>query len=144
MNSNENSILEIETIIVGGGQAGLSVGRYLKEYGRPFLILEKSDSIGSAWAERYDSLVLDSFAKYGQLDGFPFPGDLMRKPTKDEVVAYLQSFAKKYGLSPQFSTEVSKIEKVDGSFLVHTNRGIYRCRFVVLATGPFHKPFLPK
>src|SRR3989338_7018331 len=75
MGSNDTFLGEVETIIIGGGQAGLSVGRYLKEYGHSYLILEKSDSIASSWKGRYDSLVLDSFAKYSHLEGFPFQGD---------------------------------------------------------------------
>src|SRR3989344_1599563 len=143
MNSNENSILEIETIIVGGGQAGLSVGRYLKEYSRPFVILEKNGGIGQSWESRYDSMVLDSFAKYGRLADFPFPGDQMRQPTKDETAAYLKSFAKHYDIRPQFSTEVLSIEKKENKFVLKTNKGIYQAKFVVLATGVFQKPFLP-
>src|SRR3989338_7816971 len=114
----ENFIEEVETIIVGGGQVGLSVGRYLKEQGRQFIILEKNESIGLSWKNRYDSMQLDSFAKYSQLEGFPFPGDPMRHAKKDEVVVYLQSFAKNYNINPQFSTEVSSIEKEKDEFIV--------------------------
>ena len=143
-NKMENFIEEVETIIVGGGQVGLSVGRYLKEQGRQFIILEKNESIGLSWKNRYDSMQLDSFAKYSQLEGFPFPGDPMRHAKKDEVVVYLQSFAKNYNINPQFSTEVSSIEKEKDEFIVKTNRGVYRARFIVLATGPFQKAYIPK
>ncbi len=135
---------EVETIIVGGGQAGLSVARYLKERNHSFLILEKNKNIGASWEARYDSLVLDSFAKYSRLEGFPFPGDQMHQPLKDEVVEYLQDFAEYFDLRPKFETEVFKIEKVKEKFVMHTSKGIYKARFVVLATGPFQKPFIPE
>ena len=145
---NSDFLGEVETIIVGGGQAGLSVGRYLKELGRPFVILEKNENIGQPWIDRYDSLVLDSFAKYSQLEGFPFWGSLwgdpLRHAGKNEVIIYLQSFAKHYNIVLQFSTEVCKIEKEKDRFVVYTNKGIYNAHFVVLATGPFQKPFIPK
>ncbi len=134
----------VETIIVGGGQAGLSVARYLKESGREYLILEKNKKLGESWANRYDSLILDSYAKYSNLEDFPFVGDPMRHPHRDEVVEYLTSFAKHFDLHPQFSTEVLGIEKENDKFKVLTSKGIYTSKFLVLATGPFHKPFIPE
>src|SRR5688572_17355680 len=100
MQSKENFLGEVETIIIGGGQAGLSVGRYLKERGRKFLILEKGGSIGSSWQERYDSLIVDSFAKYSNLPDFPFKGDPYRQPGKDEIADYIRLFAKYFNLVP--------------------------------------------
>ena len=135
---------ETGVIIVGGGQAGLSVGRYLKEFGHPFIILDKNDGIGVSWRNRYDSLVLDSFAKYSQLEDFPFNIDPMRQASKDEVVSYLQSFAKYYDITPHFYTEVLNIEKHNNEFIVKTNKGFYKAKFVVLATGPFQQPLIPK
>src|SRR3989338_9902928 len=148
MDTTSPKLPQTETIIIGAGQAGLSVARYLKELGRPFIILEKNEYIGRSWVDRYDSLVLDSFAKYSQLEGFPFWGSLwgdpLRHAGKNEVIIYLQSFAKHYNIVPEFSTEVYKIEKNKDIFIVHTNKGTYYGRFVVLATGPFQKPFIPK
>ncbi len=140
----EDNVPYTETIIIGAGQAGLSVARFLKENSHPFIILEKNSEIGSSWKERYDSLVLDSFAKYSQLEDFPFSGDPMRHARRDEVVDYLKAFAKKYYIFPQFSTEVYKIEKIVDTFTVQTSKGIYRSKNVVLATGPFHEPHIPE
>lgn len=144
MENKANFLGYIDTIIVGGGQAGLSVGRYLKEAKRPFLILEKSQKIGSTWESRYDSLKLDSFAKYSFLEDFPFLGDQMRQVGKDEVATYLENFAKHFDITSQFSTEVLNIRREEKKFIVTTNKGTYHAKFVVLATGPFHKPFIPE
>jgi putative flavoprotein involved in K+ transport len=133
----------IDTIIIGAGQAGLSVARYLKESNIPFLILEKGSEIGLSWKDRYDSLVLDSYATYSELEGFPFLGDKKRQPTKDEVAEYLQSFAADIGLAPIFNTEVLSITKDGEEFIVTTNKDTYRSKSVVLATGPFTTPFIP-
>ncbi len=137
----------IDTIIIGAGQAGLSVARYLKEHGVPYIILEKESEVGFSWAHRYDSLILDSFAKYSQLEGFPFSGDDKRQPSKDEVSEYLQAFARHFDINPVFDTEVSSIQKENKGensiFIVKTSRGVYRARSVVLATGPFHSPYIP-
>lgn len=134
---------EIETIIVGGGQAGISVGRFLVQCKKPFVILEKNSKIGQSWEDKYDSLALDSFAKYSGLKDFPFPGDRIRHPKKEEAASYLRAFAAHFAVYPNFSTEVLKIEKENGKFILTTNRGIFRSKFVVLATGPFAKPIIP-
>jgi putative flavoprotein involved in K+ transport len=139
----KNNLGKTHTLIIGAGQAGLSVGRYLKEYSIPFIILEKENSIGTSWSQRYDSLVLDSFAKYSNLEGFPFTGDKKRHPTKDEVAHYLQSFATHFGITPVFNTSVSNITKDGELFIVETNSGIYEAHAIVIATGPFQIPLLP-
>lgn len=133
-----------ETIIIGGGQAGLSVGRYLKSLNREFVILEQTQEVGTTWKNRYDSLVLDSFAKYSQLEDFPFKGDGMHQPTKDEVVEYLKSFKEHFDLNINLNTRVIKVEKNNDHFTVETDKGTYISKFVVLATGPFHTPYVPE
>lgn len=135
--------METETVIIGAGQAGLSVARYLKDAGRSFVILDMAQEIGSSWADRYDSLVLDSFAQYSHLEGFPFPGDQNRQPTKDEVAKYLKAFAAQHDLHPTFETKATKIQKIGGLFVVATERKIYTAKNVVLATGAFQKPKMP-
>ncbi len=133
----------IETLIIGAGQAGLSMARYLKEYNHPFIILEKESEVGTSWIRRYDSLILDSFARYSHLEGFKFPGDQKRQPTKNEVAQYLKSFSAHFGLTPVFGTEVFSIKKEGSVFTVTTNNGIYHASNVVIATGPFHTPYIP-
>lgn len=135
--------METDTLIIGAGQAGLSVARYLKERGQSFLILEKHLEIGSSWRERYDSLVLDSFAKYSHLDAVPFLGDQYRQPTKNEVADYLKNFASHFDIKPIFGIRVLAIEKQEGLFIIKTEKEIYRAKNVVLATGPFQKMHVP-
>ncbi|HYT68186.1 MAG TPA: FAD-dependent oxidoreductase, partial [Vicinamibacterales bacterium] len=74
-----------DVIVVGGGQAGLSVGYYLKKLGLNFVILDASARIGDAWRKRWDSLRLFTPARYNGLDGMPFPGPPHAFPTKDEM-----------------------------------------------------------
>lgn len=140
---NNMEKVAISTVIVGAGQAGLSVARYLQEAGVSYVVLEKEKEIGTSWKNRYDSLVLDSFAQYSHLEGFPFPGDQKRQPTKDEVAQYLQSFAAKHSIVPIFDTEIFSIEKDPVGFTVTTNKTQYKAQNVVIATGPFNTPFIP-
>ncbi len=135
--------MQTDTVIIGAGQAGLSIAKYLQEFGRSFVILEKNDHIGASWEDRYDSLTLDSFAKYSHLEGFPFPGDQKRQPSKDEVADYLRAFAHTFGLAPIFCTTVRRITKNEFGFGVETTNGTYYAKHVVLATGPFDAPYIP-
>src|SRR5262245_45541599 len=83
----------IHTLVIGGGQAGLSVGYYLAKRGIPFRILDASERIGDAWRNRWDSLKLFTPAKYVDLPGMPYPGR-EAFPTKDDIAGYIENYAK--------------------------------------------------
>ena len=87
-----------ETVIVGGGQAGLSVGYHLKKQGRSFVILDASERIGDSWRNRWDSLRLYSPAFRDGLPGMPFPAPRTAYPTKDEMGDYLEAYATRFEL----------------------------------------------
>jgi putative flavoprotein involved in K+ transport len=65
----------LDVAVIGGGQAGLAIGHLLARRGLRFLILEAGDAVGSAWRDRWDSLVLFTPARFSGLPGLPFPGD---------------------------------------------------------------------
>src|SRR6266576_6706386 len=87
-----------ETVIIGGGQAGLTVGYHLAKRRRPFVILDANQRIGDAWRNRWDSLHLFTPARYSGLDGMAFPAPAHSFPTKDEMADYLQSYAARFEL----------------------------------------------
>ncbi len=87
-----------ETVIVGGGQAGLSVGYHLKQQGHSFVILDASERIGDSWRNRWDSLRLYSPAFRDGLPGMPFPAPRSAYPTKDEMGDYLEAYATRFEL----------------------------------------------
>jgi hypothetical protein len=87
-----------ETVIIGGGQAGLSVGYHLKKQGRPFVILDANERIGDAWRNRWDSLRLFTPARYSGLTGWRFPAPAVSFPTKEEMADYLESYAARFDL----------------------------------------------
>src|SRR3546814_10039304 len=99
----------VETVVIGGGQAGLSVGYHLKRRGLPFVILDGQERIGDVWRERWDSLRLFTPAKFNGLDGMPFPtpGDYF--PTKDEMADYLEAYAARFELPVGSGARVDQI-----------------------------------
>jgi putative flavoprotein involved in K+ transport len=132
-----------EIIIVGAGQAGLSIGYWLKRQQRSFLLLEAGPRIGESWRQRYDSLVLFTPRRYSALPGLTFPGAPAGCPAKDEVADYLHTYADHFALPVQVDTQVVDMQKHAETFVLHTTQGIYQAATVIVATGPFHHPRIP-
>ncbi len=99
----------IETVIVGAGQAGLSVGYHLKKRGRSFIIVDGNDRIGDNWREQWDTLRLFTPAKYDGLPGMRFPAEKWHFPQKDEVADFVESYALKWDLPVRMSTRVDRL-----------------------------------
>jgi putative flavoprotein involved in K+ transport len=136
---------DMEVAVIGAGQAGLTMGYFLVRQGRRFSILERADSIGSAWHERWESLTLFTPRRYSALPGLPFPGDPDGYPTRDEVIAYLERYAETFQLPIELNSEVKKLELGDNErFRLELDDRTIAADQVVVATGPFQKPFVPK
>src|SRR5215471_14603157 len=108
----------IDTIVIGGGQAGLAVGYHLQRQHLPFLIIDANPRIGDAWRNRWDSLRLFSPARYCGLPGLPFPGQGDAFPTKDDMADYLQVYAKHFQLPIQNGIKVDTLTTDRGRFVV--------------------------
>lgn len=90
--------MRTDTIIIGGGQAGLAMGYHLARRGREFVILDAAPRVGHIWRNRWDSLALFTPAFYSALPGMPFAGDPHRYPGKEEVADYLEAYAARFRL----------------------------------------------
>ena len=108
----------IETVVVGGGQAGLSVGYHLARRGLSFVILDANERIGDAWRKRWDSLRLFTPARFNGLDGMPFPGPGYSFSTKDEVADYLETYAVRFRLPVRTGVRVKHLSRNGARFLV--------------------------
>jgi putative flavoprotein involved in K+ transport len=133
-----------DTIVIGAGQAGLATGYHLQQAGLSFLILEAGDQPGGSWPHFYDSLSLNSTARYSSLPGLSFPGQPDHYPRRDEAVAYLRSYATHFGLPIVTGAGVVKVERSGRFFRVITgDKGSYKARTIVAATGFFGQPHMP-
>lgn len=132
-----------DVAVIGAGQAGLAIGYFLAQQGRRFVILESADSVGSAWRNRWDSLVLFTPRRYDSLPGLAFPGDPDGYPNRDEVIAYLEQYAASFGLPIEFNRRVRSVTKEGGRFVVESSDRRIDADQVVVATGPFQVPNLP-
>jgi putative flavoprotein involved in K+ transport len=133
----------VETIVVGAGQAGLSVGYHLSQLGRPFMILEANERVGDPWRRRWDSLRLFTPARFDGLDGLPFPAPPHYFPTKDEMAAYLEGYVDHFHLPVHTGTRVERLSRSGDVFLAETNRGSYTADNVVVAMSNFQRPKVP-
>jgi putative flavoprotein involved in K+ transport len=134
-----------ETVVIGGGQAGLAVGYYLKQAGRSFVILEAGARIGDAWRSRWDGLRLFTPARYDGLPGMAFPASPHSFPTKDQVADYLETYAAEMRLPVRTGIRVSGLwpsEPGDG-FVIAAGRRHFRAAQVVVTTGAYRRPRVP-
>jgi putative flavoprotein involved in K+ transport len=135
---------DYEVVVIGAGQAGLGIGYFLEQQGRKFVILEGADSIGSAWRERWESLTLFTPRRYSSLPGLLFPGDPEGYPDRDEVIAYLERYAERFELPIELNGQVRKLTAEHGRFVLEVDRRTITADRVVVATGPFQKPYVPE
>jgi putative flavoprotein involved in K+ transport len=134
---------QIETVIVGGGQAGLAVGYHLARRGRAFIILDANELPGDAWRKRWDSLQLFTPAYLSDLPGMDFPGPLIRCPNKDQMADYLEAYAARFDLSLRTGMQVDSITKNTGGFIVRAGDHLFGADNVVLATGGYQAAYVP-
>ncbi len=135
-----------ETIVIGGGQAGLAVGHHLARRGRSFVILEAGDRIGESWRNRWTGLRVFTPARYDGLPGMPFPASPHALPTKDEVADYLAAYARAHGPpDPNRSPRRRSSAQADGGdgFVVTAGRRRFEAKEVVVATGAYSTPRIP-
>jgi putative flavoprotein involved in K+ transport len=133
----------VETIIIGAGQAGLSVGYHLSRLGMPFLILEANGRIGDSWRKRWDSLRLFTPAQFDGLAGMPFPAPAHAFPTKDEMADYLESYAAKFKLPVRAGVKVDRLSKRGDKFIVDAGDHRFEANSVVIAMANFQSPRVP-
>jgi len=131
------------TVVIGGGQAGLSVGYHLRQHGRSFVILDAGARIGDNWRKRWDSLRLYSPARRDALPGMPFPARSTAYPTKDEMADYLEAYAARFELPLRSGTPVDTLAKENGRYVAAAGDRRFEADNVVIATGVFQKPHLP-
>jgi putative flavoprotein involved in K+ transport len=132
-----------ETVIIGGGQAGLATGYELKKRGRPFVILEASEAIGDSWRKRWDSLRLFTPAKYDGLPGMRFPAPRWSFPTKDEMGDYLEVYARRFELPVRTGVSVDRVYHDGDHYVVESGHRAFAADNVVVATGAHRVPKLP-
>lgn len=133
----------IQTVVIGGGQAGLAVGYHLARANRPFVILDAHERVGDAWRKRWDSLRVFSPARLDGLPGRPFPISGWYFPTKDEMADYFEDYAATFALPVRTGVRVTRVSKSGQGFVVESDHGRFEAEHVVIASGHEHTPRIP-
>lgn len=138
----ENTVHDV--VVIGGGQAGISVGYYIRRTGLNYIILDGQSGPGGTWLRGWDSLQLFSPAQWSSLPGWLFPGKHDRYPTRDEVISYLTQYEERYQLPVVRPVQVKSVSRSGEEFDIATSRGSFSTRAVVSATGSWKNPFIPE
>ena len=141
--AHDQSPKSFHTVVIGGGQAGLSVGYYLSRQGRPFVILDASRRVGDAWRQRWDSLRLFTPAAFDSLVGMKFPAAPFSFPTKDDMANYLEAYARRFQLPIRNGIRVDRLTRVGSRYLIEAGPERFEADHVVVAMSSYQVPRMP-
>jgi len=141
--TTQKTFRRIPTVVIGGGQAGLTVGYHLAQRGLPFVILDAHARVGQAWRRRWDSLRLFTPPQYTALPGMPFPARGPECPSKDEVADYLEAYAAHFHLPVRLNSAVQRVWNEDARFIVETETTRWEADNVIVAMANYQQPRIP-
>ncbi|MFL1375971.1 MULTISPECIES: ArsO family NAD(P)H-dependent flavin-containing monooxygenase [unclassified Nocardiopsis] len=134
----------VDAVVIGGGQAGLAAGYFLRRAGADFVVLDAADRPGGSWPEYWDSLRLFSPAAHSMLPGWWMPEEPGREyPSAGHVAWYLSEYECRYDLPVHRPVRVDAVERAAGALRVRTGRGAWTARHVISATGTWGAPHIP-
>ena len=132
-----------QVVVIGAGQAGLSVGYHLARLGLNFVILDAEERVGDAWRRRWDSLRLFTPARYDGLDGMPFPAPADSFPTKDEMADYLEAYARRFALPVRSGVRVERLARRGEDWFIAAGDDAFLAEHVVVAMSSYQTPRVP-
>lgn len=133
----------IDVAVIGGGQTGLTLGYFLKRRRQDFVIFDDADAPGGAWRRTWPSLRLFSPAAYSSIAGWPMPSRGSDNPSRDDVIDYLTEYESRYALPMCRPCVVDGLTRDGDRYRLHTSRGTWSARAVIMATGTWHHPYVP-
>jgi putative flavoprotein involved in K+ transport len=132
-----------ETLVIGGGQAGLAMGYELSKRDLPFKIVDANERVGDAWRNRWDSLRLFTPNRLNRLPGMRFPGFRWGFPSKDEWADYLESYARKFDLPVETGVRVERLTREGDRFVATSGGRRFEADNVVVAMSSWQRPRVP-
>jgi len=134
-----------DVTVLGAGAAGLAVAAQLKARGAGAVVLERGPGVATSWRGRYDRLHLHTIRSLSGLPGYPIPRAYSRWVAKDDLVRYLEAYAKRFDLDVRTGTTVERIKPGADGWSLQIGGGEERStRTLVVATGYLHTPVVPR
>jgi len=134
--------MSADVLIVGASISGLASASSLQKRNIGYVIIEKESQIATPWRNHYERLHLHTTKGLSNLPYKKFDRSIPRYPSRQQVVDYLVAYQKAFQIKPDFNTEARFIKKHDDRWIIETNNGTYKSKYVIIATGPFGKPKL--
>lgn len=135
-------VQSVDVLIIGAGQAGLGAAYWLRRITGLLVQIIEQNTVGISWLERWDSLRLFTPRRFSALPGMQFPAG-EDFPDKREVADYLRGYAERFALPVETGHLVHRLWQCGGLFHARTDLAEFRARHVVVAAGPFSRPYLP-
>ena len=130
-------------IIIGAGQSGLAIAYHLNKKNANYLIIDANSETGAPWLKRWDSLKLFTPSEFNSLPGMKFPYKKGHYANKYEVADYLKAYVFKFKIQIEFNHKITSLKKQNDRFILESESKKFEAKNVIIATGPFHKPYTP-
>lgn len=134
----------VDTLVIGGGQAGLATGYHLRLAGVPFLIVDANERTGDAWRNRWDSLKLFTPNRFNSLPGMPIPGKDWGFPTKDQLADYFESYARHFDMPIRHGVRIDRLTREGDLFVASAGEMTFEADNVVVAMASYQEPKVPE
>jgi putative flavoprotein involved in K+ transport len=133
-----------DTVVIGAGPAGLAVARELKHrHHIAPLVVDRAAAPAFSWRTRYDNFRLNTTGFISHLPGQRIPMKAGRWPSREDMVAYFDSYVARQQIPLQLGCDVTRIDRAQGAWQLNTSRGVIQAPVIVLATGNYRTPTLP-
>jgi putative flavoprotein involved in K+ transport len=133
----------VETLVIGGGQAGLAMGYQLSRRDLPYKVVDAHPRVGDAWRNRWDSLRLFTPNRLNGLPGMRFPGYHFGFPSKNEFADYLESYARRFDLQVETGIKIERLGREGDRFVASSGDRRFEADNVVIAMSSLQRPRVP-
>lgn len=131
---------QTDTLIIGASISGLASAASLQTQHIGYIIIEKQDRVAAPWYRHYDRLHLHTSKRLSNLPYKKFGKAIPRYPARQQVIDYLTDYQQAFSIHPVFNTEAISIKKEAGHWITETTNGLFKSKYLIMATGAYGKP----